>query len=62
MANQENFSLDDYEREILQKSERDELASVPDVQKEIEIARRASRSTLDRMSETTDDGTGTDPN
>ncbi len=57
MADRENFRLDDEEREILEKFERDELVPVLDVEKEIEFARQAVRNTLNRMSGTTDDGT-----
>lgn len=59
MANRKNFRLDDEEREILQRIERDELESVPDVEKQIEFARQAARNTLNKMSGTTDDHTKT---
>ena len=49
MAHKDNFRLDDYEREILEKFERDELPQVPDVEKEIEFARQMARNTLKRM-------------
>ena len=40
------YRLDPEEREILESLERDELVSVPDVDKQIEFARQAARNTF----------------
>ena len=60
MVNKENFRLNDEEREILERIDREELVSVPDVEKEIEFARQAARNTLNKMNRTTDDETEID--
>ncbi len=43
-----NDNLTTEERDILQRFERGELRTAPDAEREIGLARRAARSTLDK--------------